>query len=254
MASIRIGRAGAGAIRVQRTPARGLGRTTIIKGGRVISRVGRGRKKGRARATMLINRSPSVVPDEYFTQINLAAFATLDQAGGFSLESTSYKANSLLAPDPVTARQPMGFDQLMALYENYIVFGCKAVVKFVNISLGQAECYTEWSTDASAAANPDTVRERAYTQQRLVGTANAGNSIKHVKTYMSTKKMFGLKTLGASNTGYIGNATTDILTGQQYFLYLYALNLDSAASVKVVAETKLTYYVKFFNRIELSAS
>ncbi len=225
------------------------------KGGSRRVRTGKRQFHGKKAAATTVVRGPTIFSDNYVCKMNLNHFFTFDQ-NAEAVPFYSIKANSIFAAlQPDSARQPLGYNELALIYDKWLVKGCKVDIKWVSTTNSPSECYTNWSTTAAVANQPlDVIRERNYTQQRLITAASGGGgSIKRAKTYMSTKKFFGLKTLGRANEGYVGDDTGDVLAAQRYFMNFYTASLTSALTT-VVAEIKITYYVTWFDRRPLTGS
>ena len=114
------------------------------------------------------------------------------------------KANDLFAPSTGTgAHQPMGFDQIMQLYERFCVVGSKISVAFqcnqsqsaiVGIALRNTDI-DESVQDNTATQTNEGLLERNRTKWTYASPAGEGAPIARVSQKFGLKKFFHLKSI-----------------------------------------------------------
>lgn len=118
---------------------------------------------------------------------------TMKYAAGFSLDPSSagsaathvFSANGLYDPDITSAgHQPMGFDQIQAFYDHWVVIGSKITVWFgQRNSNAYDQIISIHVKDTSAVdTNVQTILERPLCIDKMISAGNSGNSEKIVMT------------------------------------------------------------------------
>ena len=142
----------------------------------------------------------------YTTQINPGSGAT-------AMEHV--RANDLVFPSSGTgSHQPMGFDQIMSLYERFCVVGSKINVAFIINNTGAAADsrpptaivgvalrntdIDESVQDNTASQLNEGLLERNRTQWKYLNSQANGGAIKTITHKFSTKKFFHLKSINDS--------------------------------------------------------
>ena len=221
------------------------------KSKRRVSRFGRRRRAIRRynRPSVRVIKEPSsVVPDILRTRLVYSALEKLTDAGG-ALTSVTYSGNS--AYDPQTAlggHQPMGYDQLSALYEEYIVYGCSYKIKVIGYSDTGVLTVTK-TDDATQVGTSDWVNmiEQPYTQQRYLQIGAVKPTI--IKGYMGVKKLRGQSKYDDYQTTLTGASPSN-----QVFLNLNYQTFDKASTSSIDCVVTLKFYCKFKGRVQLASS
>lgn len=211
------------------------------------------------RTVTVRNKGPTAFPDVFYTKLKYSFDKSLDTAIN-PVAGSIFTANDLFDPDSALGgQQPMGFDQYATIYNNYIVYACAADVTFLNQNTGANALALLWwqpAQDGTIPAVPtssEQARERSYVTKTYVNTANAGGAIRRLKSYMTTKKMFGLKRLDISNTAYIHFTDQGGINTQRWFLYVLNGRVGGSSTILEACGT-LTFYVRFFNKKPLARS
>lgn len=193
----------------------------------------------------LLNRGPSVVPDIYstkmhFGQVNSNVAATLSQ---------TYRANSLYDPDYTgVGVQPKGFDQLAALYGSYRVRACKLEVDAFNNKNTPLIVGIYASMDPAITVNADDLICEPYVKHKVLAPVGSGTANAKMSLYMSTSRLTGDK---VTDDQYESAISTNPATPW----YWHVVGLDATgSSVNVQYSAKLTFYVDFFDRLDLEMS
>lgn len=200
-----------------------------------------------------------MVPDETWTKLTWTYFAVLTNFGsGTTSKLQVFSGNSAYDPDSSgVGSQPLGYDQWAAFYSKYYVAASKIRVDLWNTSANpQGQLVTLLPsrtsyTTALTVTNP--IHQQPYAQTKgLVGVANGyGNRIK-MKGYMTTNKMAGSR---GTEIEEIWNGGTGTDPGAQWYWNLCLQSINGTNDVcQACGIIKLSYYVKFFNRVALVAS
>lgn len=178
-------------------------------------------------------------------------------SGGIGAIPTNfYSANGLFDPDRTgTGHQPMGFDQMMALYEQYTVL--RAHIKVTFASAGEhARVGIYLSPDATVSGLPRLVENGLITMGVVNGpaTSNGQYSFKTLELVCDIPKYFG-KTREAvlADPEMYGTIAADPAE-QVYFAVCAWAGFDSAVDVAVGYDVVITYESKYWEPKKLASS
>lgn len=201
-------------------------------------------------------KSASFIPPSPATPLKAFQYTTFIYADtGFSIDpgvggSTGVRVlslNSLYDPDVTgTGHQPAGFDQLMAIYEEYCVYAVKYKCSWYNSDGSNEMIGGVTITDQlSTSTDPRVYIENGMTQWALSSNkgASTGERIREHSGYVDLAKVHGIdKKSMLSENSYRGNVGSS--PNEQAYLHLWVApanaTSDLATSVWCV---ELTYYV-----------
>lgn len=169
-------------------------------------------------------------------------FQLTNTAGVFN--SYFFSANGLFDPNSTgTGHQPMYYDQLVALYNHYVVVGAKCVFKFTPTGVTTQSiraCCTLEDQGSLSATSLDMLGEN--TQARGQFFLPAGNNVAGRRTLKySAKKMFGKSIMANSNLR--GSASTNPSEGA---FFCFASQGDGVASTGLNVIAEITYSTVWF--------
>ena len=136
----------------------------------------------------------------------------LDPGIGGTTGVRVFDLNSLFDPDVTgSGHQPAGFDQMMAVYEEYLVYGVRYKISFYGTDTGNEYIGGVTITDQiSTVSDPRVYIENGMTQWGLVcaKAAGAGERIKEFSGYVDLSKVHGESWASYSEQySYKGNAS-----------------------------------------------
>jgi len=122
---------------------------------------------------------------------------TVDPGIGGTVASHVFSANGLYDPNITgTGHQPLGFDQLMLMYDHYNVIGCRARIDFQNqdsSDIVRVGCYV--SDDVTVITDPVKIIENGLGKHMMLSDAKSGAGVKSMTIGTSIKKFFKSKVL-----------------------------------------------------------
>jgi len=212
------------------------------------------RRRKAAGPTRVVSRT-TPIPDRYFTKLRYSDLGALSFTGLGTPVYHQYNLNSLYDPDRSGGgHQPLGFDQLAALYNRYRVYGCKWKIYFTNRDTSyQCEVAAQSRPNSSVALDMSTIWESPYIKKCILGVEGSGQANKTIFGYSSIAKVFGVPKLQVkTDDGFaalIGAspAITPILT-------LYMQNQTTTTSAVVAYRVVLEFLCEFYDRALLSSS
>lgn len=159
--------------------------------------------------------------------------------GAASVTHQVYNMSSLYDPDFTgVGHQPLGFDQLMPLYDHYTVTSCLAEVTFFNTSHTDAYFAIISVRDESAADNDlDAAVENGRSSHCLVAPASSGGCVRTLTIGCNQSEFFGRPVLnGDKYQGTIAASPADAA-----WLHISVKVLGGADVSTCYATVKLTY-------------
>lgn len=167
--------------------------------------------------------------------------------------ATHFSANSIFDPFQATGtNQPIGFDQLMNLYTTYRVRASKIRMDISNTST------TIPFTIAIHPSNDTVVRALSaivglpYVRMKTIGTAT-GMGTTSVVNYIEPKVIFGDR-VTVTDTSFDGTQATDPVNQVFWKIRIESLGGSTAGDISAQTRINITYWVEFFERIQLNAS
>lgn len=181
----------------------------------------------------------------YFEPISLAS-----DTG--SLATYSFRANGLYDPNHTgTGHQPMYYDQLVALYNHWVVTGSKITLRVsTNSSATACGTFVVYLNDDSTITSSDIVgmAEQATAKSGMIGMVQNDHASTFVSTY-SAEKVFGPNPV--SNSNLRGAASSDPAEESYYALGWQASVLGAS---NVFVNVEIEYQVTFFELKDITKS
>lgn len=211
-------------------------------------------KKRFAKASIKQLKRGTIIPDRYFCRLKFNQ--TLDYRPTVANPTSRqlWRGNSAYDPDQTgLGGQPLGFDQIMALYDNYRIYASSIKIQIMPLSTGSGN-FIKWSlypsNTPSNDVSPDIGAEHPYAKSDF--SASANQNFRTIRNFMSTKRILGYKNI-MTNDNFIGTAGTNP-TSQWYWILDYLTvggvnNIDPG-----YLNVTITYYCEFFNRKDLAQS
>jgi len=178
-----------------------------------------------------------------------------------ALDTHYFRANSVYDPDVTgTGHQPVGFDQAMLLFEQFVVFKATITVTFKSNAAGTGvRCGVFLNPDAVNPTIP-VIMENGYMKSCVVSgteSANSGASYHNQKSVTLNCDSIayfnsGSKKLHMMRDVFSGTAAADC-TEQVYF-GIFAFNMVSATTYEVYADAMISYDVRFWEPRKIAAS
>jgi len=147
-------------------------------------------------------------------------------------------ANSLFDPNVSgTGHQPIGFDQMMLLYEQFIVVKAKIYIEFVNTGASPAKVGVYLSPDAVATSDFTKSVENGLIKTKVVdcvaSSGGTGNKITSMEMDFSTPRYFGRKSEQdcLDDPTLLGNNAGDPTEGAYFCVSMWGFPTGSSSTV-----------------------
>lgn len=186
----------------------------------------------------------------YYYSTNTVTFTT------GAANAQVFSANGLFDPDITgVGHQPMGFDQLMALYEHYTVTKCKIRATLVN------EAKTDTCTvgisinpDATVETVPGKLIENGLNKRKWLNWGFAGDDKMETEMMMTVdiSKINGRPKPIVGDDLFRGDSASN--PSEQTYLHVFGFNDASAASVTIRFHVVLEYDAVFTEPRKLAQS
>lgn len=238
------------------------------KGRRVVRRKKFPRKKvgGRRRfkkgnkVSKLINRGPTIVPDEYVTCMKYDNELTLVAVNPGDIVDHLFRGNSIFDPDnSIGGGQPAGMAELSAIYGRYRVNASSISLSVLPSGADDQPFQAVLLPTAEPLAPTSGTLTRymsiPYAKWACSGRYNMRPI--RIKHYMTTKKMFVKKAAGADEN-YAGQASTSTVSGSnpvfQWYYQIFVSDYERDATWSATLMVRMKYYVTFYQRREMLGS
>lgn len=151
------------------------------------------RKKKSSWLSKTGNPSPSYPIGKTFKfKTRYASTFSLDAGVGGIPISRTYSLNGLYDPDITgSGHQPIGFDQLMPLYDHYQVIGARATVTFSNTAAEATQVMLTLRDTAAVIGDIERFRENGLNKYAVLAPSGSGGDTKTLAINCSVVKYFG---------------------------------------------------------------
>lgn len=209
------------------------------------------RKKRNGPKTLIL-RGPTAVPDQMLVKMKYVQLFTLSSAGGNTAHQV-FRGNSIFDPDFTgVGGQPMSRDQWQDFYQRYTVTGSSIKVEY-NLQasadgIGSIMGIVPVDTSGAVTGIGQAI-ELPYSKH--ISVPNNQSVPLVLKNYITTKKKFGYKNILQEDDL---SATFGANPVEQYFWNVYMITADALSSSTANCVATITYYVRMFDRKDLSRS
>ena len=179
---------------------------------------------------------------------------TLDGGVG-SASSFSLGLNNLY--EPIAAgHQPMGFDQMSALYQKYKVLGAKVTATFANVSntLDTGNQYVGLQIHENSSYTPSYISqivERGRCAYKLLGLANGGHDTCTLTVNWSGKEWYGKNNYSGQD---VAGSVSSNPSESCYVAVFSAADYDGQNPGGCDVMVRIDYIVEWFGPIQMNQS
>jgi hypothetical protein len=164
-----------------------------------------------------------------------------------------FRANDAFDPNQTgTGHQPMGFDQMMLLFEQFYVLRSNIKVRFVNTGTNVAVVGVALTPDTTSIV-PESSQEQGLLKSRLIMKAGNAGDHQTVNLACECPMYFGIKRqpyiASSLYQGTAGNVPTELC-----YFKLFTYSVDGSTTAAVNFDVTLTYDVYFQEPRQLGES
>lgn len=155
----------------------------------------------------------------------------------------NFSANGLYDPNITgTGHQPLGYDQMMLMYDHYTVIGAKITVTFINIDATYPMIVgIKTSDDAQSAQNLSQVIENGNCVYTTIGSYKTDQSIVTLTKKIGLKKFFKKPIVDDTFSGSVNSNPVE----QAYFSIFCANSTDTYDGGGVRINVRVDYITLF---------
>ena len=162
--------------------------------------------------------------------------------------------NGLFDPDKTgIGHQPMGFDQVMPLYDHYVVIGAKITIQFTNegdVVPAQVGCYINDAT--TSLTSVDEICENGYNKSMVLGVRGQSDSTKTMVVKLNPNKFLG-RTKPLADPQLKGTITAN--PAEECYFDIWASPNDGVSTMgSVIARYTVEYVALFIEPRKLTTS
>lgn len=188
---------------------------------------------------------PSVgpCPQRYFCRLKWGEAYTF--AGAITNRQV-WAGNGAVDPNLTAGTsQPLGWDQLQALYGSYVCYGSKIALRLTNRTDQSVEWVLYPRIDTTAA--PSSYLEARQNEHAIWGTiskAGGGQDIKVIHHKMLTKTIYGQSSV-TQDPAFEGLTTGTAQPTSAWYWQLAVLTSDAATNTTLVVDIAMEYMLEF---------
>jgi len=163
-----------------------------------------------------------------------------------------YRLNSLSDPDQTgTGHEPMYYDSLKTIYNEYLVTGCKVSISITQDNTTDSPATVFWGVKDTVSLSPipsiSNCMEQGDRTIMQLGFAAAGSATKTLTQYTNIARVHGIAgKLTPKNIPF--TATISSNPAEQVFGILQIFSSDNLTRVNCILTVTLDYTACFFNR------
>jgi hypothetical protein len=194
------------------------------------------------------------LPYRLKAHLKYVTFATL--AGGVTPGVNVYSANGCYDPDITgIGHQPRGFDQLIALYDHYVVTKSRIKIEVLPSSSG-AKCVTGVQLQSSSTSQSDYIdyAEQARCDFGLTPFFVTSGGVPEPKTHAMSFDAHEFMGIPDPITSGKLQGSVSANPSDQAFFHIFAQNIDGSTSSTVVALVSIEYDVTFIEPVPVASS
>lgn len=159
-----------------------------------------------------------------------------------------FVVNGMYDPDfSGVGHQPMGFDQMCALYNRWCVYGCAYEVELTNIDQAEQQNVVvgaHVNLSSSTATDAMVYIENPETKWTIMESLKATKSTCKMTGYIDIGKVYGRsKNAIVTEDDFWGDASTN--PTNKVYLHLFSAGLNGVDPDNVIGVIRLTYYALF---------
>ncbi len=190
-------------------------------------------------STQELRRTPLFPIHRYYTgQLYFDGAATLTGTSG-TVASYVFIANGLYDPNVTgTGHQPMGFDQMMAIYEQYTVVRSTITVEFNNTSTFPVRAYLYLAPDTTALTNTAGIVENGLVKHVSLAAAGTAGCLKRLSLNCDVARYFGRRSQREllDDVNLFGTAAANPTEGVYFVIAIQDFNASATATVNILPE------------------
>lgn len=210
-------------------------------------------KTGQTREDTVVYRGIGI-PNQFFTKLKYNQTFTVST---FPYLETLIRSNSVF--DPVFALgggQPMYLDEFSLLYSRYTVYASSITLTFINRTNTTEAAFIKVGvyplTDSSTSSTVAEATERDNCIYAQLGPNTGDQGIVTMNAYAKIYKIAGKDKSQSGDDTMSALVTADPAISPLW--HIFVGTLDGITNVNVHIDMTITYYVKFYDRLNVSRS
>ncbi len=202
----------------------------------------------------------SLLGNSKMVKLKYHAGISLESGAFGDSDSHVFSANGMFDPDitaVITGHQPRGFDQLMQLYDHFVVLGSQCTATFIQTAdvQGSADSLSQsvgiiLRDRAPVLTNQNDILEDRNVKWRVLSNFRSGNPVRVVKKF-SAKYFLGRAS--PLSDPHLKGSVTENPVEQAYYQIFVAPIIDAAGGV-VQVSVDITYIAKLIEPVQPSIS
>lgn len=208
---------------------------------------------GNPRTTAIIYKGIGI-PNIFCTKLKFNTTISLTSG---TYNYNIFRGNGAYDPDfAAGGQQPMYFDELTALWQRYCVLSSQIQVNAINRTATGGASFTKVGVYPLGRATPESdlpsATERDNCKYAQLGPNTGDQGIINITHYAKATQVLGKAR--DENTDDVLSALYTTNPARQWYWHVFAGTLDNLSDINVFLDVTLTYYVKFYDKIDVGRS
>lgn len=169
--------------------------------------------------------------------------------------SEDWMLNNLYAPSVTGGHQPLYYNCMSLIYNEYLVTGCQVTITLMQEnSIDKPSCvlFSVRDTDATLPILMSHALEEGNRTVCNLGYAGGGAAVKSISQYVNIAHKHGVKYLTPANTDF--TALVNASPRNRVYANLQFFSADMQSNVNLSYTVTLDFYCQFFNKKEIDQS
>lgn len=215
-------------------------------------RKGKGGKRRFRRKKQLSFKKPLMAP-KHFCKLRYQTNVSINPGAAGTAAVHTFRANGLYDPDLTgVGHQPRGFDQIMSLYDHYVVLGSKISVTFANTN---ASVYNKLvgitlQDDGTTSTDVNDYMERSYVSSGMLSATGSQHVITR-SLNCSVKRFLGRSSV-LSDPQLKGGASSN--PTEEAIFHVFGATMQSVDGQVIDCSVIIDYLVAFIEPRDVSQS
>lgn len=203
-----------------------------------------------------LSRGKYFLPKNAYCKFRFSCYYLVNEISPSQIYRYTWRGNSIYDPDQTgTGAQPMGHDQMAAIYDKYSVIGSSFKAQFINNASQSTELFVAPGNDIGFTnTNICTMMENGATKHVSIPAKTSGSGKATIRTYQTTRSITGVRPSEDTNEAAFGANPTNA--------WYWNLELNStpwspvstALTPQGILWVTIVYYCKLTERKEVTGS
>lgn len=209
----------------------------------------RKRRRRNFMSKITFEKTNGFLPDQQYLKMRAVKRYVLDD-GSSTIINRNFLINGITDIDPIESGfRPLGFDQWAQLYKRYKVLGSSISINYVIQGAEDVDLVLYPANDIQIAVSAIAARQKRFAKHKIITNGVTAVLQGKLRNYISTRKMEAGST---DSINFHGSNTANPL--RLFYWHILTQNIIDGETLNGVVDIRLTYYVKWFQPLDIDPS